>query len=244
MAYKVHFLPRIKHDKVMNGVEVVQGGENYERKLHKALAIQVKVCYMGNSSRRYWTFSSNILYKGDGLFFSVRRELIFQRKFRLNFLLVPGDAWGLGTLIYVLTLENLRLVELRHNSCTQLISKRCDYCRQGTCTNVITVETSRGGQAGGKSHLFTQLPWNPEACLCILYSSISARRSFMQLPWELQSLVYFIYNLCFGEEILCCVVSCHLVEFRGTPTLGLVTSPALCWRSMTLQRGNETGQFM
>jgi len=61
------------------------------------------------------------------------------------------------------------------------------------------------------------------------------------VPWELQSLSSFIYNLRLGETILCSVVSCYLVEFLGSPKLDLVMSPAIWWRSMTLQRGNETG---
>jgi hypothetical protein len=58
-------------------------------------------------------------------------------------MLVPGEPGGLGTPVYVFTMETPRPVEARHDSCTQLLWKPHDPSRQDTPIYLVTFETSR-----------------------------------------------------------------------------------------------------
>jgi hypothetical protein len=83
--------------------------------------------------------------------------------FELNFyytsLLAPGDPGGLGTPIYVFTVESPQPVGARQTSCTKLLWKPHDPSREGTPIYLVTFEISR--PVGARNTSCKQLLWKP-----------------------------------------------------------------------------------
>jgi hypothetical protein len=61
---------------------------------------------------------------------------------------VPSNLGGLGTSIYIVTLETLRPMEAEHTSCMQLLWKRHNSGSQGTPIYVVTRKLREVGRQG------------------------------------------------------------------------------------------------
>jgi len=90
-------------------------------------------------------------------------------------LLVPGNPDRLGTIIYIVIVDNSRPVEARYTTYMYLLCKSRDQGRQGTSTYVVTVETSCHGKAR-HAHLRSYLGNLKNASLCALYFRSGASR--------------------------------------------------------------------
>ena len=103
------------------------------------------------------------------------------------------DPGRLGALIYVVTVETSRPVQVRH---ALLCSYRGNLKIVCVCISHLL--------SGGRSSVETSIM---PAYVCIWYCSISAWRSFTLLPWKRELVVAVISNVHICETQFCILAS-------------------------------------